>query len=591
MLEVTGTVVDYNLSLVGLILKGAANEFGEVGSQKVERVFSLQECKRWLPHCKNFTIKAGKIVATTKKRLNDLDMYEATSLSYHVPVDKGISLTSKIVADGKIIGFDVYSNYNKQTNRYRYQDVVTLCGWFKPTNFIVKFTEDGKAFISGKPGVMRLDDLPTIESLTKSGRAVRRKENAVAKPAVNKREGVVDTHKTDKVMSNTLDIFSILQAINEHNGVVIYENTSDNKYQNTTDTTTKVGEAFIPIGNCLIGHPYPDYSADKMKVNIKFRKPGIVSVDAMTKVYAFTYNDRTVIKNGDNYIKKIVVGVEPEASKGLLSYFARCGGDLHISKWEDEKLKKEIEAFNGNKGLEYYVIDLSKINVLSRKMIEEWSMSEKQMYDTVKGLLLRQCRIKGLKKHIERIKLATPGIDSADDKEVSPMYAAFNEEYLAKLTEAGIDIKTGAYTKRDNIDKSVQKKGTDSEKAPITIGWDVKGYSFGSITADDIIDGSDKALKNKCYVEMIQKFGEINKLSFEEAKSELDELNNYCKGIKRILWINNTVMLQKTGYTKVLKGEGENWVEVPSRSKTGARKFESTKVPGLLITVNGVELG
>lgn len=587
MIEVVGTIVNEHRALAGLVLEGKPTDFGELGTGKVKKPVELSAAKKLLHNCRNFTVRAGRIEGLKEKnRLCYLPMYNLAGEE----VNNNIDIIKKIVSEGKIIGFDVTTaKFTNTVARYRYQDVVTLCGWFRPGNFIVKYTQDGKAFISGKPGIMTLDALPTEEILKPSKRATNRKDNAVKNPVVNKRTGVVDTNRVDNVMKNTLDIFTILEAINSCGGLVIYLDGSENKYENTLDTKVTTGKDFIPLNIGLIGTPYPDYSIDKMKVNIKFKKPGFVGIDEFNRAYAYTYSTRTVIKNGVNYINKLGIAVSKDKAPELISYFNRCGGELHLSKLTDEKVIKGMEALNGKKGLEYFVCDLSKINVMSKKKAENSKADVDTVFKIVQQLTFNKGCLKGLK---EAIKVYN-GPDALKNTEISPMYSGYNAEMLEKIAQAGIDIYTGVYTVTEALDKGAEVKGTDNAETPISIQYAIAKYNVNGVTAKDMFNDSDKANKNDVYIQIKAKYGKLAEYvrrNLAGAKEEVARLDKENHMIEKKLWEMNAAMLQETGYKRVYKGYGDKWEQVATRSKTG-KKYEYVSNRSLTMTVTGVEVG
>ena len=585
----TGVIVGDRREIAGFVFKGKPKDFGNIGgNEEIVQSVSMQVAKGLLHNCSNFTIKNGIITKLGKQSLNDLQMYSING----TPVDNRIDLVSKVVQrkDGsdkaEIIGFDVLSHYDGTTNRYRYQDVVTLTGWFKPGNFNVKFTGEGKAFISGKPHVMKLDELPTYEVEAASKRAHSRKKQAVENPAVNNREGSINSRKLDRVQQNSLDIFSILGKIAEANGVIIYLQ-ADNKYSNTTTNTQKTSSDFYPIENCLVGNPYPEFSADKMKVGILFRKPGLVNIPELGRVYSFTYSNRTIIRNGKNYIRTLGVGVSAEKEAELLAYFGKCGGELHISKLDDVEVIKAVEAINGNTGLKYYKLDLSKIKVLSNKTAEEAEKSVAEIGDTVQTIQWHKGRVKAIKAAFKSLSPAA----YTSGKKIASMFAHYNAEALQILTDNGIDIYSGAYVAKDDLSKDDIKEGTDSKDAPISIKYEVTGFHFNNLTGDDLVQGNAKAMKNELYKQQLEKYGRVGDFVLnhpQEALEAIDESDKIVRANTRIVWMHNAAMLQKTKFTSIYKGNTD-WVEVPSRAQN-AKKYAYNGLP-LTMLVQGVTVG
>ena len=583
MLEVVGTIINENKALVGLVLEGKPKDFGEIGgNEKVRKALTLDVAKKMLHNCKNFNIKSGKIMALGKDKLSDLKMFSTDG----VELNSGIALVSKITSNDTIIGFDVRTEFNGQVGRYRYQDVVTLSGWFKPLNFIVKYTENGKAFISGKPGVMKLDNLPEVQTIAQSKRSANNKDRAVKSPAVNRRTGVIDTNRTDNVLANYLDIFTILEAVRKANGIIIYLN--DVEYKSTTDKKVEVGSAFYDLGAGLVGEPYPDHSADKMKVNIPFKKPGLVNLPNGMRVCAYTYNTRTIIKNGENHIKSMAIAVSANMVDSLIDYFSRCGGELHISPITDEKFIKVIEGVSGNKNLKYFKLDLSKIDVLSTRRANESVLTHEQIASYAKAVAYNGLLVKGLKA---AVKNYTPA--GAKDTPCA-MYQGFQPEMLDAMTNAGIDITTGAYTKTEAKKEEDTIKGEDAAATPVSIKYEIKGYSASNVTAKDMLAGNDKALKSEVYQEIVKTCGNINDMvaggKVDGAKATLKDAERKFEAAKSALWMHKAAMLHLTDYKAIHVVDADKWEEVPTRAAK-AKKYVSKIVPNLFMTVEGVKVG
>lgn len=582
MVEVVGTIVNERNMLVGLVIEGKPSDFGEIGgNEDVKKALSLDMAKRLLHNCKNFKIEAGRIIQKGKKRLSDLPMY-----NNGVVVSNGMYLLSRITADDKIVGFDVKLDTNDAPMRYRYQDVVTLSGWYRPQNFVVKFLEDGKAFISGKPGVMKLEDLPEVKTIQQSRRAAASKERAVNNPAINRREGVVNTKRMGNILENYLDLFTIMDGIRKADGIIIY--LPDNSYNNTLDSNTVVGKDFYDLGIGLIGNPYPEHSADKMKVNITFKKPGLVALDNGMRAYTFTYSSRTIIKNGENNIKSLGVAVPVDKAAELIDYFSRRGGEMHISEITDAKFIRDIEGVSGRRDMKYFKLDLSNIDVMSTKRAKESILSHSEVRDLTKKLIYNQMLAKGLKEAIKKYS------NGAVHKDIHPMYKQFSAEMLEMLVAKGIDVYSGSYTVREESSNGYSS-GSDSTDTPISVGFSIKGYSISGPTAADLVAGNDKAMKNVVYKDILAKDGKFVDMvsgpgGIERGLKALDNIDAESSLIKRKLWMHKAAMLHTTDYKTIYKDCASDWVEVPSRAAS-AKKFECKACDGLVMSVAGVNVG
>ena len=341
------------------------------------------------------------------------------------------------------------------------------------------------------------------------------------------------------------------------------------------------------IENCLVGNPYPEFSADKMKVGILFRKPGLVNIPELGRVYSFTYSNRTIIRNGKNYIRTLGVGVSAEKEAELLAYFGKCGGELHISKLDDVEVIKAVEAINGNTGLKYYKLDLSKIKVLSNKTAEEAEKSVAEIGDTVQTIQWHKGRVKAIKAAFKSLSPAA----YTSGKKIASMFAHYNAEALQILTDNGIDIYSGAYVAKDDLSKDDIKEGTDSKDAPISIKYEVTGFHFNNLTGDDLVQGNAKAMKNELYKQQLEKYGRVGDFVLnhpQEALEAIDESDKIVRANTRIVWMHNAAMLQKTKFTSIYKGNTD-WVEVPSRAKN-AKKYAYNGLP-LTMLVQGVTVG
>lgn len=579
------TIVDEHMRAIGFMLEGTPEEFGEFGKGEIVRPIMMRELMS--KGFKNSQIEAkhNRITERSGFKLNELPILKYNSagagLEQFTQVDNKIRLVKRILVNGTMAGFDIIIGGTPQ--RYRYDDVIRLCNWFKPENFVLRTLANGTIFIAGKPGVMKLAELPEEEIGNFVDTGVKKRTRTGGQKA--------ELVKGDTVR-NSSSLLQLYDVINSCNGIII--KLPDESYTATSEAKDKIASEFTPLNIGEVGNPHIEFGESKLNANTLFKKIGIVSVNLGVPIpyYTFTWSTKSIFSNGENHIKRFGIGVTPDGAQQIINIF---GTQLMTKKITDKHIVEPIEGVTGKRGLTYFEVDTSKLDIMTTEEAPKCIMNTKNLYKTVTKLSRLKLTNKVLKGCLKKLNASGVG-----GKELFAAFAGMTPDQLKAIEEAGIDLHSGAFTKREAIDKS-EAKDSKASKVPdtvIQIEYDIAGSSAAKdVTYDNIVTAikTDGTLPKLCDVELAtlvknimgmsnenEQFKYVDRLS-KEADKSINEL-------RKKLWLHKVAMFTLGGKTKLHIPNAACWVEKPSRSKK-AKLYECTapSCDGLVMKLTDIE--
>lgn len=172
-MKITGTIVDKNMALIGLVLKGKPVEFGMMGKQNwTVNPFSLSDAKKLIKKndCSDFELDSNdNIVGKNNKKLSDLPMYDKKGNT----VDNKITIKSAIEDNGKLVGAVILFS-NGIEKKLKLSDLTLVYTYCEPVNFILKNKNDSY-FITGK-GETKKEDIPVANQTYRKKKDMSAKE-------------------------------------------------------------------------------------------------------------------------------------------------------------------------------------------------------------------------------------------------------------------------------------------------------------------------------------------------------------------------------------------------------------------------------
>lgn len=585
-IKLVGTIVDTKHNLIGFRLEGKDKDFGGFQNVIVTRNVPLPNLIREGFINSQIKVTKNSIAELGNFKINSLPMHVFTGSSY-VDVDNSISLVGRFVKENENIGFRVQFSDGSQDN-VTYINVLKLSRWFKPSNFSIRTSSNGKEYICGKPGSIKLDELPAT-TLGEESKAKKTKSAAKSKEQAMSAE-----------MTAGVDIIDIYNFIGDCNGYII--NLPNEKYVAATENGETTVEGFTSLGIGEVADPKPLFTATKINVNAQFKKVGIVQVNingTETNIPTFIYREKSIFLKGDNYIKKfgIAVPVEKEAEliKGLST-------SLALEKVENPTLIQPLSQVLNVKALAFYLVDSSKIDLLSQDKRKSSILTANQLATLCK----KQYELKlvskalgpmgGLMKTL-KAELGPNSVAQALNKKPSGLFSMMSEDAINKITEAGIDIYTGAYTVPGKPYSSKKSGGKDDEEKeiPVEIEYTLKGYDISKVTGGKILqavkDNNTKVVTESVIKQINavlsisnpqKQYAEANKL-YKAAEAKYAELN-------KKLWLHNASMYLLGNKERVHTNDAKNWVlDETSRVKAG-EVYKSLKVEGLTVKLKGISI-
>ena len=244
-IEVSKTIVNGQRGLIGFVLKGRERDLGGFSESQVERPMPLSELIKMRFSNTQITIVNNRVIERGKFRINTLPMvvYNEVTNNY-VSIPNDVTMIERFVQDNENIGFRLRFADGSEEN-LRYENVITLCKWFKPSNFCIRTSTKGKAYIAGKNGV----GLETIKEtiIGKKPEVTPKKKKSAAK---EKRVAISGDFERG------FDILDIYDFIRECNGSIIKLPSED--YVATTEGGAKEVEGFTDLGIGEVSSPIPN---------------------------------------------------------------------------------------------------------------------------------------------------------------------------------------------------------------------------------------------------------------------------------------------------------------------------------------------
>lgn len=569
MIKLKTLIVDANYKLIGFIGEGTDKEFGGMTKDKVVRPISLKHIFDVDFSNRQIVAKRGTIIEKEGFKLNDLSMTMLLNNSY-IPVVNTITLTKRYVQDNENIGFEVIigDDENKKA-KFTYENVIKMCDLFKPTNFIIRSGKDNKRFIAGKAG-FPLTDLE-VEVIGEASTAKR------TKSTTKQSEAVTGGFVTE------IDILDLYDFIRSVNGFII--NLPGTEYKATTESASAT-EDFIPFNIGEVGSPWIDFNETKFNASCNFKKPGAVAVNFGTKrtnVISFLYRRKNIFFNGDNYIQKLGVVINPSAEAALLEKFGRS---MSFTPITDPGITSPIGMLTAQPGAKIYEVDTSKIGMIAKGKLDSCILSTADIYNKTYNIIQNKAVTKYLNGLIKELAEVGGVPTGKKIRDIAPQFAAMSNEELLKLEEIGIDIYSGAFLKKDDSHKT---SGSDDEQ--VEVSYTIEGMSYDKLTYKQMVECGDKV--PEFLVAVVKKFAGIEDLyeRGEKAREMVDKLAKSTEVLKREIWMHKCAMYIKSNKSSVHAHDKRNW-EVNPKKRTKAKCY-NCKTKGyenLQLLVNNIDI-
>lgn len=594
-MKIIASVVSNEMKLIGFQVEGKASEFGELGTEKVMKFVSVE----FLQHSnfKNNQIVCtnGKIIEQSNFKMNNLKMFMLDNKTGHsVPVNNTIKLVQRYTLNNENIGFDVVL-FGDVTKKYRYADVIALCGLFKPENFVIKTNENGKQFIAGKSG-SPLSNLPEIVINDDAAKTKKTKSTTVKSEAFN------------TAKDNGFDVIEIFDWLQSNDSYIIKMPGTD--YKATGAVVDAKSDEFTPIDCGELGSAKLEFSANKLNATCNFKVPGIVNIGTGgffggTTINTFMFRKKNVFHNGKNILSRVGIVVTNESKDELMNKF---GKSIAIKPVTEKKIIDSANMLVDCSGRQIFELDFSNLDLMSVKNAPQYILPADKLYKTVCNKCDIEVALKYLRGKINDLNDSiVDGTKIVKEEKISPMFAGRSKEELERLKEAGIDIKNGSFVKKGESKKNEDAVTEDiieldyvttvdpgkfTYKKLLEV-WGSEYDGFGGYsdqlnitkeiiallenvgTMKDIISdiNDNKHVKgvyllNALNITDIEKavYDNVSKLILSQAlKSDLEET---LWGIRRTLWLHKVAALMLSTQPGEKKFDTSNWEYVPNnRSK------------------------
>ena len=572
MLKLVETIVDNHRKLIGFTIEGKDSEFGGFSSAKTRKHIPLKTLSTSKFENNQVAVTVSGIKEKGNFKINALPMVSLIDNNFY-PVDNRVALKTRFIKDGDIIGFTVEFGDGTLEN-YTYPNVIRLAYWFKPVNFVIRTSQNNKAFIYGKPGVCKLDELPYRSLDNKPAKKTQELTDEQQKE-VNKSGKVEDLG----IFKNNLDIIDIYSALDECGGLIL--KLPNEKYTKGTLNRVVTDKAFQPLGVGEYAYPKLQFNETKLNASTMFKKPGMVTIEfgpgAVMPINAFTYKNKFVFMNSENYIERLGVAFPKEHEKSFLSSF---GSEMCLEKIEDTTMVKSVASLTNKKDLVYYKLDTNKIDIMTKSKAAKYILPTDKLFIAVVEYFVAKCIVKYLSPTTGLLRDLKKKLKSeyreAKGKQPIPLYGAMSPEFQEKISNEGIDIFSGAYLRTVEVDQEdmvESKRAKENEDNAVSIDYCIKGYELKKWTYKKIAEygASGVGLPEKI-IRIVQKLSNMEDTP-EKLKLAYEIYKKYEKRaaeVKNLLWLHKCGMYVSSNRTLVHQHDKSNWVLDTSRNTKAA---------------------
>lgn len=591
MFKLHKTVVNEQHELIGFVISGKDREFGGMTNDTVQRVLSLDNLKAMRFKNNEVKLVGNSITEVGNFKINSLPMAMLVNNGL-TDINSGIAILKRFVQNNENVGFDVQFS-DGASFRVPYSALIMYSRWCKPVNFVVRNTADGKTFISGKPGVMKLEDIP-VEYI---GAAPTRK--TLKSGAKQKEKTKV---ATGAQVGTGIDILDIYKWIIDNGGA--YINLKGTKYVAKTvehDKTAAEESVFAPLEVGELCTSQLQFNPVTLNVNAPFKVAGIVRVPfngQQLPIVTFVDRTKSVFSGGKEYIKKFGIAI-PEAKEDVL--LQQFGKSLAFTKITDDNITKPLKQIIDSAGLVFYFVEARNIDMLSKSKFEKYAYSAARLTDLV--IRLNDCKAiskcfsnRGKFMKTLKAELGESDAETIRGRQPFGIFASMSDADREIMKEMGFNIYTGGFTVNDYSKKKAPTSGEAPEE--IYIEYMVDGRTFTNETGEKIIQAVQNGDKSKIGEQAFNDIVSVlmitdNRAKYKAALEVARKWEETQRKLERDLWCHNVVMLMLGNNRVIHTRDAAKWEydeKASSRLKKGmVYACNDSSAAGLKCKFTGVQ--
>ena len=527
-------IVNANFQVIGFEVSGKAKEFGDIGVDIITRRLTINDLVKMGFENSQVMIDKNKIIHEKnnfKLRFLPTILYKDNKFT---SVDSNITLLSRVLVDGELGGFDVC--VSGENRRLKTPDVIRLAYFFNPTNFVVRYT-NGKNYIAGKAGYA-LETLPEVKLTAKTAAKKKATRSATAQTA---KGASVD-------YSNSFDIITLCGILDELGGKFLY--LPGVVYKRTGELQKETSKEFRKTG---VEISKADIALSEKKVNISlpFMQIGQVTVNVAgvdRQYYPFTYRDKVIFRGKE--VNSPNIGIVLEKSK-VDELQSRFGGSMGLSLITDPMTNLYVKMFLGVRNPDDYAllaVDTRNLTPMTKENANAYLQSE----EAIENIIYKLLNVKIALSVVKRLRLKVEGLRTESlTGSVKPIYGPYrgcSEEELQALTDAGIDVFTGAFTKtEESTFKKSTTEGDENAPVDVEVAWELNGMKSAP-KIDRILADPSKALKEK-YPKALDIVNYA--LDIDNTPASPDEMWEKFKGVEERLQAERSNLIRAIQYHNI----------------------------------------
>lgn len=495
-MKIKYTVLNSNYSFYGLLTTGEASEFGFRGSERVERILSMEEIYTLLT---NYGVNIVGISGVSKVgnsvqlslasnvHLYDFPMlYAANNQTYQIA--NGIEIVEQYVSyngpkrQDEVIGYGVVFEFDTQKRHVKQTpaSLAALSTYFRPKNYLVKQLPSGEVTFAGKAG-FSLKSLPIIRLDTKAvGKEANTNLGDGHSSANRMRNASTTNIQKGQTAANPTKVsfLEIASIIQQAGGKFVFLPETSGKYKAKTIDTSSVNETTFVSSDIEIAEPVINFSATTAKLNLSFKKLGRVLVSfngSQIPVQCCMYATKSVFDLDSQHMRHFMVSCPAEKVEWLQNQL--LARTMTFTEYKEMTIRGIVNSAIGQEAANNILLD---IDTTYMKPIGD-EEAKKFIREDIGDLIYKLNNMKVIDKWLD-VKLANIEsiVPGATKPSIRPEFLGYSQDMINNIKAYGIDPTTGIYT------PSERPKSTSATRAGNEVKFDFSVAGYKAPTKGDM---------------------------------------------------------------------------------------------------------
>lgn len=558
-MKLVGIVINQSLRLLGIACKGTMPEFGKNGADTVTVYMPIDKAEAIVNRTSaNFKVKNGAIIPDENMYPYNTDVFMETEGGKRIHIDNRMEITKQIVVNGEVEGYAVKFYGAGGAEMKLKKEVIDKLNYFRPVNFFTRYKNEELEMVS-KPDFVPLTDLPIIAINTTDEKTPESAGTQVEKT----RDTGVQTDKEEvksEVIKETDSYLVWMFETFRDEGVKVlitdeaFYNENERKFESDNKFKCNLRNTYV------VAEPILEYDSKYMRAELSTNVNGtanINDVDVPVKVRL----KETVVENTEIEMKDFGIIIPKENIKNVTAYIKGLtvgeNPKIEVTKYEGlNELVRIKNTVDQDKNV-VLRIRIKGMQVLNEEGIKDSILTIEDIADNQALLMMSEVYMKLITSMLERSR-TTFNVP----REVLKEYSGYESRMIGTMKLKNIDVYTGQYNRRFNVDEEFADKASKYE-------YCISGMNYiNKLTREKLINGElhdiEYIANGAFYKQIVKIRKEVNALNTYDARvkyleGKRDAFQKNIEYLRQTLWTHKVAEMLISGEGKIHANDKDKW--------------------------------